>query len=95
MLEDDMFCDVIGALNSYYQKDTDVLIQCIMWLKNNLKNNYCAYDWLIKHNICPDCGHKMVAHMYREPIPYGDTCVFEEMYEAVCPQCMGGNQNDK
>lgn len=87
-----MLSEVIEALESYYCDDKDVLVDCLLYLKNiTCREEDVAQieKWFINHHRCYMCGEELVTSEYKEPHPECGPGVCETMTATYCPNCDG------
>lgn len=87
-----MFYEVLDAIEDFYKTDEEIQADCILWLKqitNDVKTQVHCDEWLDKHHRCPKCGTVLQTYNYRQPQPYQEGIVYEDMSEEFCPYCDG------
>lgn len=85
---ENMSCEILDALESYYKADITTISKCLVWILNKESaDDWPLYDWLNSHNLCARCGAPMVMEPYKELHTEVDTMQYETMYEAYCPNC--------
>lgn len=61
--------EILEALVEFYKEEQDVLVDCLLWLKDNVEddNMSLAVDKVLTENhLCIQCGGKMEYTEYKE-----------------------------
>lgn len=85
-----MLTEVIEALECAYCDDKDVMIDCLLYLKNATCREEDVVQiekWFDEHHRCTKCGTELEYNHWREPHPECGVGVYEDMCEKYCPEC--------
>ena len=89
-----MYPEVLEAIHLMYEDDPWIEVDCYLYL-SELRDNWertaklsdMAVNKIEDMGRCPNCGELMQVRHYREPHPELDGCPYEDLYEAICPNC--------
>lgn len=85
-----MIHEVMDAIEEYYKKDEDVMVDCMLYLKDATEmagDSRIVERWFEEHNRCPTCGEPLAIHHYKEPHTECGVGVYEDMAIPYCPNC--------
>lgn len=85
-----MLSEILEGINDYFEKDEDILVDCLIFLKNNLSNKVnkvYIYDVLDKLNRCRSCGTEKMFYEWKETHTELESNNIEYHSYDYCPNC--------
>ena len=90
-----MLYEVMEAIHLMYEDEPTVETDCMMWLKNNVKqeiDSFVVDDWFDEKHLCSDCGNRLETCNTRDYHPECGEGVYEIYTTYYCPECLGFNK---
>lgn len=82
-----MIDEIIEAIAFTYEKEEDIAVDCLVWLRDKLNTPYTykIENYLEENGRCPLCGAKLEAKEHREY--HSEVDDWETIVYIECPEC--------
>ncbi len=82
--------EVIEAIEEYYHDDQEMIIDCMLYLKNIVQIPYdieYINNWFLSNNLCYRCGETLSTMKTREFHSEVDGGAYENFIKSYCSNC--------